>query len=302
MSLKPATVPSAPTDWRTVLSLSDEGDPALARLRGYQLAGFMQQLPLTMFSVVAAGGALVAMFYDTPHAAVAFTWLAGLVVLSTGLFIMGTRIQNHPRLQPQTVGERGRSLREIAMLATLTAALFSSLPIYIVWQAPSAEVVYAVAVAQVATIAVCAFLLASAPLAAMGFLAVFALALGFSAFRLGVLNAEGFGILLLGCVLAAVVFRGVLGQARTLARQVRQLEELRARGEVIGLLLHEFEQNSRDWLWEVNAEGLLTHASARFTSATGLPIEAMLGRVAARSLRRCTVGGLRHRPGPLQRR
>jgi diguanylate cyclase (GGDEF)-like protein len=56
------------------------------------------------------------------------------------------------------------------------------------------------------------------------------------------------------------------------------LDGLRAESEnlrqqqVVGLLLNDFENDASDWLWEINADGLLTHGAARFAQATGRPM------------------------------
>ena len=41
--------------------------------------------------------------------------------------------------------------------------------------------------------------------------------------------------------------------------------------ETIGLLLRDFEENTSDWLWEIDEEGMFDHVSERITQAVGLP-------------------------------
>jgi diguanylate cyclase (GGDEF)-like protein len=43
--------------------------------------------------------------------------------------------------------------------------------------------------------------------------------------------------------------------------------------ETIGLLLRDFEENTSDWLWDIDAEGRLRHVSERVASAAGLPVK-----------------------------
>ncbi len=52
---------------------------------------------------------------------------------------------------------------------------------------------------------------------------------------------------------------------------------LREKGEIIGLLLGEFEQTTSDWIWAFDAEGSLTSVSSGFTNATGVPQQDLLG-------------------------
>ncbi len=53
--------------------------------------------------------------------------------------------------------------------------------------------------------------------------------------------------------------------------------QLKDRGEIIGLLLREFEQSKSDWIWGFDAEGAINRMSAGFTTATGVAEEALLG-------------------------
>ena len=44
--------------------------------------------------------------------------------------------------------------------------------------------------------------------------------------------------------------------------------KIEQQGELIGLLLHEFEENVSDWLWEIDNKGLLRHVSIQLVDAT----------------------------------
>lgn len=49
------------------------------------------------------------------------------------------------------------------------------------------------------------------------------------------------------------------------------------KGEIIGLLLREFEQSASDWIWGFDADGAINRMSAGFTTATGVAEDALLG-------------------------
>ncbi|QDZ11215.1 putative bifunctional diguanylate cyclase/phosphodiesterase [Devosia ginsengisoli] len=53
--------------------------------------------------------------------------------------------------------------------------------------------------------------------------------------------------------------------------------QLKERGEIIGLLLREFEQSKSDWIWGFDADGAINRMSAGFTTATGVAEEALVG-------------------------
>jgi diguanylate cyclase (GGDEF)-like protein len=48
--------------------------------------------------------------------------------------------------------------------------------------------------------------------------------------------------------------------------------------EVVGLLLRDFEDHARDWLWEVDASGRLRHVSERMAASVGDAVANLLGR------------------------
>ncbi len=56
------------------------------------------------------------------------------------------------------------------------------------------------------------------------------------------------------------------------------IAELQRRKNIIRLLLHDFEQNASDWLWETDAAGRLVYAPDRLLEITGLPREEIIGR------------------------
>ena len=53
--------------------------------------------------------------------------------------------------------------------------------------------------------------------------------------------------------------------------------QVKEKGEIIGLLLREFEQATSDWIWGFDAEGSLNRVTAGFTTATGVPEEELIG-------------------------
>ncbi len=52
---------------------------------------------------------------------------------------------------------------------------------------------------------------------------------------------------------------------------------VKEKGEIIGLLLREFEQSASDWIWGFDADGAINRMSAGFTAATGVAEDALRG-------------------------
>ena len=76
-----------------------------------------------------------------------------------------------------------------------------------------------------------------------------------------------------GIVLSAsyvtVLVRGVLTSAKLFTAKVEAESALRDSAETVQLLLHDYEAQSSDWLWEVDAAGAVQMANARFAEASG---------------------------------
>ena len=63
------------------------------------------------------------------------------------------------------------------------------------------------------------------------------------------------------------------------------------KGEIIGLLLREFEQSISDWIWGTDADGAINRVSAGLTAATGVPEDALMGADFVHFLRCITPPG-----------
>jgi diguanylate cyclase (GGDEF)-like protein len=75
-------------------------------------------------------------------------------------------------------------------------------------------------------------------------------------------------ITLLVCY-AGFLSRNLIAHGGLFADNLRDKMKLAAQGEVIGLLLRDFEQHASDWLWETDATGTLVRISERFAQAVG---------------------------------
>ena len=92
-----------------------------------------------------------------------------------------------------------------------------------------------------------------------------------------------------GLTATVIIFRQHNEFACSAANEM-QLEE---QGEIIGILLHDFEEQGSDWLWETDAELRLRTPSERLQDAVGC----RGGRLTDLSLRRWSQARLRHARG-----
>ncbi|WP_375408390.1 putative bifunctional diguanylate cyclase/phosphodiesterase [uncultured Methylobacterium sp.] len=74
----------------------------------------------------------------------------------------------------------------------------------------------------------------------------------------------------------------------------RNLDRVRVsdQKETIGLLLHEFEASTSDWLWETDAAGTLQHVSDRIAEVSGIPVDKLLHAPFEKLLRSDSSAGL----------
>ncbi len=75
----------------------------------------------------------------------------------------------------------------------------------------------------------------------------------------------------------AVLLPVSLRHAKTFVAHHASLNLVHEKGEIIGLLLKEFEDSTSDWIWGFDVAGRIDRVSKGFTAATGLPESELLG-------------------------
>ena len=120
------------------------------------------------------------------------------------------------------------------------------------------------------------FALATVPAAMIAFEAIFILGSVVGLARHGRIIDLEVGILL--CVYGWVLLRtGVSHAIRFAEHVVNRIEGERQR-DLIGLLLRDFEDNASDWLWEIDDQLRVTHASTRLLTMLGREAEDVTGQ------------------------
>ena len=76
------------------------------------------------------------------------------------------------------------------------------------------------------------------------------------------------GTLLLACY-SALLIRSANVRERRFRARIKAREELATSNATVKLLLNDFEEQSADWLWQVDQEGLIIDPSKRFCEAAG---------------------------------
>jgi len=92
-------------------------------------------------------------------------------------------------------------------------------------------------------------------------------------FNAGGATAPSLAFLLAIYVLFVIFTAGRL--SRLSEERILDRVRIGAQNETISLLLHEFEANTSDWLWETDADGRLQHVSERIAEVAGEPLNSL---------------------------
>ena len=244
--------------WLAVLVLTDPVDGDWGRLRSLQLSGLTRRtMARTLAQTLCA---LLMMRVLLPAAGM--TLATGWLVMLIAAVVTSTVVDR--RMCP--VDQRRVGLREIRIQAmgTTVLALAWAAPMLVFgrWLRPTdIALVWAIMATLMAGMA---FALASVPLGAE----IFALVLGLSGIAGFMAHGELTGAAITVCFLVFIMV-GAFETART-ALDARLLQAgLVDKGEVVSLLLREFEEGDADWLWQVDPARRVRNVSPRFAYALG---------------------------------
>ena len=110
-----------------------------------------------------------------------------------------------------------------------------------------------------------AFALAAVPQAALGYMAVLTVSAELALHQVSGRTMTELQVLL--ALYFMVLAWCVLNTARVFTARLVSEREAARQGQLVGLLLRDFEENAADLLWEVNAHGHFTHVAPRLAQA-----------------------------------
>jgi len=266
--------------WRHILSLAGDDDPVAGRLRVEQLTELNGAMPVMALLFTGCAATLTYDLQGTMFARAALIWFAVHTLLIGWAGIAGRR-NARVAAGPRRTAAR---MRRVAVGAAVFALLWNGLLLAVLFTHPDPKLIPSVIGIELIMIGAGALSLAVAPLPALAYSGIFVAA---RVLILIVAISTGYSgppVLALVVIMGVAIVRGIWRSAQSLARQVCSGEALRERGEVIRLLLNDYEQNSSDWLWEVDMLGRLTHVPPRFASLLGREAESLIGERLSRAL------------------
>ncbi len=87
----------------------------------------------------------------------------------------------------------------------------------------------------------------------------------------------GYAFAVMSAFYASALILVVYMRQRDAMNNARNAEEVKRQKNIIELLLHDFEDNAEDWLWETDSIGRLTYVSNRLEELAGRPREELRG-------------------------
>jgi diguanylate cyclase (GGDEF)-like protein/PAS domain S-box-containing protein len=253
--------------WRDgMLAVYTARDRDSAQIRAAHLNSVIRLTPYTMAANV-GNGALVVWAYREHWPQGMLAWLA-LLYLLCFLALLGWWRGRH---RVRTTASPA-AIRHANVQANLLALAWAVLPI--LWFADAQPQQQLLVTALVTgMLAAGAFVLSPLPVAAVVFVVIFASA-GLSAcWQTGDRIFAAVGVL--QTIYAFIVILGTLAASRKATALLQSQAEAKRQERMMAVLLHDFEQNAAEALWETGLDGCVAHHSPRLATLLGLD-EALL--------------------------
>jgi len=258
--------------WRDHFEIYRAPDRISAQIRGKHLYAVTRLTPGMMAANLLNSAVVCLAFWNSASRVSLLFWFA-TVAVAAGLATLAwwrRRSRIAPAASPAAIRR-----------ATLHAALLGLIWAYVpaAWFV-GADAPHRVLIATLTSGMMCAgaFALATVPSASLIYVAILAAGCGYALIASN--EPLYLYIAALLCIYAFVIVLGVLSTARTFTARLVSEREAARQGQMVALLLRDFEEHAADVLWEIDRDGRFTHVSSRLTtllcSAPGEPPSASL--------------------------
>jgi diguanylate cyclase (GGDEF)-like protein/PAS domain S-box-containing protein len=248
--------------WRTgMLAVYTAGDRDSAQIRAAHLNSVIRLTPYTMVANL-GNGALVIWAWRDDCPAGMLVWLALLYALCAFALLGWWRGRGRVRSMASPA-----AIRHANVHANLLALVWAALPI--LWFAHAEPQQQLLVVAMVTgMLAAGAFVLSPLPVAAVVFVVIFASSGVVACWLTGDRIFLAVGVL--QTIYACIVILGTLAASRKATALLQSQAEAKRQERMMAVLLHDFEQNASEALWETGLDGCVAHHSPRLASLLGL--------------------------------
>ena len=244
-----------------MLAVYSAEDRDSAQIRAAHLNSVVRLTPYTMAANI-GNGALVLWAYRDEVSLGMVAWLAVLYLLCLFALLGWWRGRHRVRTMASPA-----AIRHANVHANLLALAWAALPI--LWFAHAAPQQQLLVVAMVTgMLAAGAYVLSPLPVAAVVFVVIFAT----SGVIACVLTGDRIfaAVAVLQAIYAAIVILGTLATSRKATALLQSQAEAKRQERMMAVLLHDFEQNAAEALWETGLDGCVAHHSPRLATLLGL--------------------------------
>ncbi len=246
----------------------DASEALAQQIRTRQFQAALQLIPFTSTTNVGIAIATASAYHRLASPLVAIVWV---------LLIVAVELDSVRSFRLSKVRGRLAQMADLRRFAWQSGIVATLLAMPVIWLLPQLDVDNRLLMATVTAglIGTGAFVLAPVP--AAGLLWTACLGIG-SLIALILVNGPVYWVLLVMLVIYSVLMAvTVLLNSRLFISNVQAEHRAEQQGQVVGLLLKDFEGSSRDWLWETDASGRLNHVSMRLAEALGRDAATLAG-------------------------
>jgi len=255
---------------KEISDLYNDPSQQMALIRAAHLNSIVRHTPYMMAANL--GNALLVFwaFSATLHWSLILWWLALTLVSSVAVFSWWRRRGNPPQMASP------RAVRRATLHASALALVWSVLPLAWFNDADTPQQLL-IAVLLAGMMSAGAFVLSALPWASLAYVAIYVTAAQITLWLSGEPTFATVSALL--CVYAPMVAIGSVFSWRKATALLKSQAEAVRQERMLAMLLEDFEQNAGDALWETDAEGRLSHVSARLAEILGVPEATLRGKL-----------------------
>ena len=248
--------------WRQEFHVFHALDRDSAEFRARHLFTISRLTPAMAVANLVNGLLLVyALWPNASHAGL-LGWLGTLTVYCALSWLAWRRVRSSPppRVSVRAVNRGVRSATALALVWSWAELAW--------YPSASADQRLLMAIMAVGMLCGGAFVMATIPLAAWSYLATLSTAAVIAlALAPGELNGT---LMVLVGVYSTVLAWSALNTSRAFTARLASERDAARQGQLVELLLRDFEEHAADLLWEMDAQGRFTHTTPRLAQALGL--------------------------------
>lgn len=267
---------------KEISDLYSDPSEEMARIRAAHLNAIVRHTPYMMAANFGSGLLIFWAFSATLPWGLMLWW--AILTLVSGLAVLRWwRRRGDPPLMVSP-----RAVRRATLHAGALATIWSALPLIWFGHADAPQQLL-IAVLLAGMMSAGGFVLSSLPWASLAYVGIHATAAQIALWLSGEPTFATVSALL--CVYAPMVAIGSLFSWRKATALLKSQAEAVRQERMVAMLLEDFEQNAGDALWETDAQGRLTHVSARLTEILGVPEEKLRSKLLADLMADWSVDG-----------